>query len=264
MLDVARWLAEQGLEQYAEAFAENAIDGEVLRTLSEDDLKVLGVKALGHRKKLLAAIALLSEQPISNRLAEGSRTRTVEPSGVAERRQLTVMFVDLVGSTELAARLDPEDMSALMPRLSEHGRGARSRVSKGHIAKYMGDGVLAYFGWPRAHEDEAERAVRAGLAIGDALVQLETPAGQTLAARIGIATGSVMVGELIGDGAAQEQAVVGETPNLAARLQAIATPGSIVISRRRGGCIGGLFELADLGPQPLKGFAEPVRPPGGW
>ena len=116
MLNVARWLAEQGLEQYAEAFAENAIDGEVLRTLSEDDLKVLGVKALGHRKKLLAAIALLREQPISNRLAEGSRTRTVEPSGIAERRQLTVMFVDLVGSTELAARLDPEDMSALPSR----------------------------------------------------------------------------------------------------------------------------------------------------
>ena len=125
MLDVARWLAEQGLEQYAEAFAENAIDGEVLRTLSEDDLKELGVKALGHRKKLLAAIALLSEQPISNRPAEGSRPRTVEPSGVAERRQLTVMFVDLVGSTALSSRLDPEDLREVMRSLSGRCRSGR-------------------------------------------------------------------------------------------------------------------------------------------
>ena len=182
MFDVASWLAEQGLEQYAEAFAENAIDGEVLRTLSEDDLKVLGVKALGHRKKLLAAIALLSEQPISNRLAEGSRTRTVEPSGVAERRQLTVMFVDLVGSTELAAKLDPEDLGDVM-------RSYQSRCTEvitrwgGHVAKYMGDGILAYFGYPKAHEDEAERAVRSGLAVVNAVGELDTPGAAPLAAR---------------------------------------------------------------------------------
>ena len=167
------------------------------------------------------------------------------------------MFVDLVGSTELAARLDPEDMSALIRAYQNTVAGEITRF-EGHVAKYMGDGVLAYFGWPRAHEDEAERAVRAGLAIGDALVHLETSAGETLAARIGIATGSVVVGELIGDGAAQEQAVVGETPNLAARLQALAEPGSVVIGAATRRLLGGLFELDDLGPKRLKGFAEPL------
>ena len=260
MLDVARWLAEQGLEQYAEAFAENAIDGEVLRTLSEDDLKVLGVKALGHRKKLLAAIALLSEQPISNRLAEGSRPRTVEPSGVAERRQLTVMFVDLVGSTELAAKLDPEDLGDVM-------RSYQSRCTEvitrwgGHVAKYMGDGILAYFGYPKAHEDEAERAVRSGLAVVNAVGELDTPGAAPLAARVGIATGAVVVGELIGEGAAQEEAVVGETPNLAARLQDLAEPGAVVIGPGTQRLVASLFNLTDLGSLELRGFGEKVQ---GW
>jgi hypothetical protein len=128
----------------------------------------------------------------------------------------------------------------------------------GHVAKYMGDGVLAYFGWPQAHEDEAERAVRAGLALTAAVAELATPAGDPLAARVGIATGLVMVGELIGEGAAKEQTVVGETPNLAARLQALAAPGSVVISQATRRLVGGLFELADLGPLHLKGFAEPL------
>ena len=167
------------------------------------------------------------------------------------------MFVDLVGSTELAARLDPEDMGAVMRAYQERCAEVVERWD-GHVAKYMGDGVLAYFGWPQAHEDEAERAVRAGLALIDALARLETPAGEPLAARVGIATGLVMVGELIGEGAAQEQAVVGETPNLAARLQALAEPGSVVISQATRRLVGGLFELADLGPQRLKGFAEPL------
>ena len=130
---------------------------------------------------------------------------------------------------------------------------------EGHVAKYMGDGVLAYFGYPRAHEDDAERAVRAGLALAEAVGRLATPAGEPIAARIGIATGLVVVGELIGDGAAHEQAVVGETPNLAARLQGLAAPGGIIISRRTRRLVGGLFEVADLGPQHLKGFAEPIR-----
>jgi len=257
MLNVARWLAKQGLEQYAEAFAENAIDDEVLRTLSGDDLKEIGVKALGHRKKLLAAIALLSGEPATTRAAEGSRRRTVEPSGVPERRQLTVMFVDLVGSTELSARLDPEDMGTVIRAYQDCCAEVVERWD-GHVAKYMGDGVLVYFGYPQAHEDEAERAISAGLAIIDALAGLATPAGKTLAARVGIATGLVMVGELIGVGAAQEETVVGETPNLAARLQGLAGPGTVVISRRTRRLVGDLFELTDLGPQRLKGFAEPL------
>ena len=167
------------------------------------------------------------------------------------------MFVDLVGSTALSARLDPEDMSAVIRAYQNCCAEIVGRWG-GHVAKYMGDGVLAYFGWPKAHEDDAERAVRAGRAIIDALVALATPAGEPLAARVGIATGLVMVGELIGEGAAQEQAVVGETPNLAARLQALADPGSVVIGQATRRLVGGLFELTDLGPTRLKGFAEPL------
>ena len=256
MLDVARWLAEQGLEQYAEAFVANAIDGEVLRTLTGDDLKELGVSALGHRKRLLEAIADLREESARAYSPLGRQARTA-PAGIAERRQLTVMLVDLVGSTELAARLDPEDMGTVI-RAYQDCCAEVVKSWDGHVAKYMGDGVLVYFGYPQAHEDEAERAVRAGLAIIDALAGLETPAGARFAVRIGIATGLVMVGELIGEGAAQEQAVVGETPNLAARLQAVAEPGSVVISQATRRLVGGIFELADLGPQRLKGFAEPL------
>jgi class 3 adenylate cyclase len=200
MLDVARWLAEQGLEQYAEAFVANAIDGEVLRTLTGDDLKELGVSALGHRKRLLEAIADLREESARAYSPPGRQARTA-PAGIAERRQLTVMLVDLVGSTELAARLDPEDMGTAI-RVYQDCCAEVVKSWDGHVAKYMGDGVLVYFGYPQAHEDEAERAVRAGLAIIDALAGLETPAGARLAVRIGIATGLVMVGELIGEGGA--------------------------------------------------------------
>jgi class 3 adenylate cyclase len=175
----------------------------------------------------------------------------------AERRQLTVLFCDLVGSTELAARLDPEDMGQVFRAYHRACTGAVERWG-GHVAKYMGDGVLAYFGWPQAHEDDAERAVRAGLELPDDVGKLHTPAGKNLAARVGIATGLVMVGELIGEGAAREEAVVGDTPNLAARLQALASPGTVVIGAGTRSLLGGLFELADLGPQRLKGFAEPL------
>ena len=179
------------------------------------------------------------------------------PTVQAERRQLTVMFCDLVGSTELSRKLDPEDMSALIRAYQDTVAGELARF-EGHVAKFMGDGVLAYFGWPKAHEDDAERAVRAGLAVTEAVGRLSGPGGEPLAARIGIATGQVVVGDLIGEGAAREEAVIGQTPNLAARLQALAEPGSIVISRRTRRLIGGLFDLADLGPQRLKGFAEPL------
>jgi class 3 adenylate cyclase/energy-coupling factor transporter ATP-binding protein EcfA2 len=182
------------------------------------------------------------------------------PSGApeAERRQLTVLFADLVGSTALAQQLDPEDMRDVITAYQNTVAADVTRY-EGHVAKYMGDGVLAYFGWPRAHEDDAERAVRAGLAVIQALAGRKTPEGQAVEARIGIATGLVVVGDLVGEGAAQEEAVVGETPNLAARLQGVAEPGQIVLSATTRGLLGELFELADLGPQVLKGIAKPVE-----
>ncbi|HET6521517.1 MAG TPA: AAA family ATPase, partial [Geminicoccaceae bacterium] len=180
------------------------------------------------------------------------------PPDQAERRQLTVMFVDLVGSTELAARLDPEEMGALIRRYQDAVAGGIARF-EGHVAKFMGDGVLAYFGWPRAHEDEAERAVRAGLSLIGAVAGLEAPGGQALAVRVGIATGLVVVGDLVGAEEARERAIVGETPNLAARLQALADPNSVVIAPRTRQLLGGLFELADLGTHHPKGFPRPLR-----
>jgi class 3 adenylate cyclase len=256
MFDVARWLADQGLGRHAETFASNGIAGDVLLDLTDADLRELGLN-LGDRKRLLKAIAALAAR------SAAARTETAAPAArpavprEAERRQLTVLFVDLVASTELAAALDPEDMGVV---IRAYQRGCAEAVERwaGHVAKYMGDGMLAYFGWPQAHEDEAERAVRAGLAIIETVARLETPASAPLAARVGIATGLVMVGELIGEGAAQERTVVGETPNLAARLQALAAPGSVVISQATRRLVGGLFELSDLGPQRLKGFAEPL------
>ena len=251
MTDVAAWLKELGLERYEPAFRESEITTAVLPELTEADLKELGLP-LGPRKLLLRAIASLTTRSAAEPTPASTTT-----SREAERRQLTLLFCDLVGSTELSAQLDLEDFGQVIR--AYHGACA-SVVERwgGHVAKYMGDGVLAYFGWPRAHEDQAERAVRAALAIVDALERLETPAGERLAARVGIATGLVVVGELIGAGAAREQTVVGETPNLAARLQALAAPGSVVVSQATRRLVGGLFELTDLGPQRLKGFAEPL------
>jgi class 3 adenylate cyclase len=256
-VDLSAWLQDLGLERYEQAFRDNDIAPAVLPELTDRDLKDLGV-SLGHRRVLLKAIADLAARGADAALASAAEAapRTDRATG-AERRQLTVLFCDLGGSTELAARLDPEDMGRVIRAYQECCAEVVERWG-GHVAKYMGDGVLAYFGWPQAHEDDAERAVRAGLAITAALARLETPAGATLAARVGIATGLVMVGELIGEGAAQEQMVVGETPNLAARLQALAELGNVVISQATRRLVGGLFELADLGPRRLKGFAEPL------
>jgi class 3 adenylate cyclase/tetratricopeptide (TPR) repeat protein len=256
MVDVSRWLAEQGLGHHAEAFAENGIAGDILRELTDADLRELGLN-LGERKRLLKAIGALAAGSTDDQAEIAEPTAMPAVPREAERRQLTVLFCDLVGSTALAAQLDPEDTG----RVIRAYQGCCTEVVErwgGQVAKFMGDGVLAYFGWPQAHEDDAERAVRAGLDLTDAIELLAAPSGQALAARVGIATGLVMVGELIGKGAAQEEAVVGETPNLAARLQALAAPGSVVISHATRRLVGGLFELADLGPQRLKGFAEPL------
>src|ERR1700722_12454140 len=222
-MDVGDWLRSLGLGKYETMFRESDIDAQVLPELSESDFEKLGV-SLGHRKRLLKAIANLGATASPAKPANPAPTST----GDAERRRLTVMFVDLVGSTALSARLDPEDMREVIRVYQNTVAGEVTRF-EGHIAKYMGDGVLAYFGWPRAHEDEAERSARAGLAVVQAVARLQTLAGETLQTRIGVATGLVVVGDLIGEGAAQEQAVVGDTPNLAARLQALAEPGSVVI-----------------------------------
>jgi class 3 adenylate cyclase len=252
VMDIAEWLRGLGLAQYENAFRENAIDVEVLRDLTADDIKELGVTPIGHRRRLLTAIAALrGDMPQGVGETEPA---AVAISGEAERRQLTVMFCDLVGSTPLSGRYDPEDLREIV---GAYHRCVADTVAPfgGFVAKYMGDGVLVYFGYPEAHEDDAERAVRAGLAVIRAVGGLAM--AEPLNVRLGVASGLVVVGDLIGEGSAQERGVVGETPNLAARLQALAQPGTLVIAESTRRQIGSLFEIEDLGPQPLAGFTEP-------
>jgi len=258
-MNVETWLKELGLEQYAEAFAENGVDLVLLTELINEDLKDLGVERLADRKTILKAIEEMGPEAEAEDLAApASQADEARPEAVAERRQLTVMFVDIVGSTAMSGQLDPEQLREIILAFQNAVAGAVTRY-EGHIAKFMGDGVLVYFGWPQAHEDDAERAVRAGLSIMPAMSEIMTPQGEPLAARIGIATGLVVVGDLVGEGSAQEEAVVGETPNLAARLQGTAEPGQIVLSETTRGLLGELFELADLRPQDLKGLAKSVQ-----
>jgi class 3 adenylate cyclase len=245
--------AVAGLEQYAPAFQQNHISPELLPRLTCDDLKDLGVASVGHRRAMLEAIAGLRVAPAAT--ADLSASDPAAGSA-AERRQLTVMFCDLVASTALSARLDPEELREVIGAYQWCVAEAVRRFD-GFVAKYMGDGVLVYFGYPRAHEDDAERDVRAGLAVVEAVRGIE--AGDPLEVCTGIATGLVVVGDLIGEGASQEQAVVGETPNLAARLQALAEPGSTVIAPATRRLIGNRFRLRDLGRHEVKGLAEPVE-----
>ena len=252
MQQIADWLKALGMSEYAERFAESDIDTSVLRDLTDQDLKELGV-SLGHRRKMLRAIAELSGvAPTSPQPA----LTEPKPQDTAERRQVTVMFSDLVGSTALSARIDPEDLREV---ISAYQKCVAETVRRfgGFVAKYMGDGVLVYFGYPEAHEDEAERAVRAGLELIAAVARLKTRT--SLQTRVGIATGLVVVGELIGSGEAQERGIVGETPNLAARLQGIAEPNMVVIAEDTRRLLGNLFELQDLGARELKGITGPVR-----
>ena len=260
-MDIVVWLRGLGLGKYEAAFRENDIDETVLPSLTHENLKELGVASLGHRVKLLDAIAALgnegSGKTPSVDAATTSSAPSTHPEDRAERRHVTVMFCDLVGSTALSARMDPEDLREV---ISAYQKCVAETVQRfgGFVAKYMGDGVLIYFGYPQAHEDDAERAVRAGLELVTAVTALKTHA--PLQTRVGIATGLVVVGDLIGSGASQEQAIVGETPNLAARLQGIAEPNSVVIAESTRRLVGNLFELQDLGAQDLKGIAGPVRP----
>ena len=258
-MDIGDWLRGFGLERYADAFRDSDIGVDVLPDLTDADLRELGV-SLGDRKRLLKAALSLREQahdPVPLGAAPKKRHEPLPAETSAERRQLTMMFVDLVGSTALSARLDPEEMREVLGAYQNTVTGEIARV-EGHVAKLMGDGVLAYFGWPQAHEDEAERAVKAGLAIAEAVAQLATPAGEPLAARVGIATGLVVVGDLVGEGGAQEEAAVGETPNLAARLQEAAGPGAVVVADSTRRLLAEVFELRALGPIRLKGFEQPV------
>ncbi|AZO22207.1 adenylate/guanylate cyclase domain-containing protein [Mesorhizobium sp. M1E.F.Ca.ET.045.02.1.1] len=250
VVDIAAWLRLLGLEQYEQTFRDNAIDAEVLTELTEADLEKLGI-LLGHRKRLLKAIVELE--------ASTNSSRSVQPNAaepIAERRQLTVMFADLVGSTALATRLDPEDLRDI---IGAYHRCVADTVARfgGFVAKYMGDGVLVYFGYPQAHENDAEQAVRAGLALVGAVRLLQQ--SEPLRIRVGIATGQVIVGDLISSGEGQERGVVGETPNLAARLQVLAEPDSVVIGRQTRHLVGDLFEYRDLGAVEVKGFPEPIH-----
>ena len=252
MQQIADWLEKLGLAEYAQRFADNAIDLSVIRDLTEQDLRELGV-LLGHRRKILRAIAELDG--VGPAPVETATERVLR--GEAERRHLTVMICDLVGSTALSARLDPEDMRVVID--AYHAACARiTRTYDGFLAEFRGDGILAYFGYPIAHEDDAERTVRAGLDIIAAVGQLETRAAEPLAVRIGIATGVVVIGDLSREGALREHAVVGETPNLAARLQTLAEPGTIVVAASTRRLLGDLFHLRDLGRHDVKGIAEPV------
>jgi class 3 adenylate cyclase len=239
-VNVGDWLRSLGLGQYETTFRGSEIDSEVLPELTDADFEKLGVP-LGHRKRLLKAIAGL------NGAAGELVPSKIEPTpyDAAERRPLTVMFCDLVGSTAISARLDPEDMRTVT---AAYHKCCASLIRRngGFVAKYMGDGVLAYFGYPQAHEHDAENAVRTGLAIVEAAPKMNTPADAPLHVRVGIATGIVVVGDLLGSGEAQERWVVGDTPNLAARLQGIAAPDSVVIAESSRKLLGNLFDLKDL------------------
>ena len=243
--EIADWLEKLGMSEYAQRFAENGIDVSVLPDLTDQDLKDIGV-SLGHRRKMLRRSGACRR-----RLHAAPQPALTEPKpqDTAERRQVTVMFSDLVGSTALSARMDPEDLREV---ISAYQKCVAETVQRfgGFVAKYMGDGVLVYFGYPQAHEDDAERAVRAGLELIGAVGELKSSA--PLQTRVGIATGLVVVGDLIGSGEAQERGIVGETPNLAARLQGIAEPNTVVIAESTRRLLGNLFELArprSKGPQ---------------
>jgi class 3 adenylate cyclase/tetratricopeptide (TPR) repeat protein len=257
MSDLRDWLRTNKLEQYADTFEANDIDLDILAELSDHDLEQLGL-SLGNRRRLLKAIAGRSAEiaPSKPSDSEGTKSQESDP-GDAERRQVTVLFADMVGSTALSGKVDPELLAGLIRRYQDAAAGAIGRYG-GFVAKFMGDGVLAYFGFPRAFEDAAERAVRAALGILAETGDIELPDHTRVQARIGIATGLVVVGEIIGVGTAQERTIVGETPNLAARLQALAGPDTILVSESTRNLLGGQFELERTGEHELKGFARPV------
>jgi class 3 adenylate cyclase len=257
------WLEDIGLGRYADVFTENLIDLDVLPDLTEADLAGLGVP-LGDRKRLLRAMASLVDATLVSNSATTHRTSDdpPRPAAAAERRQLTVMFCDMVGSTALSERFDPEDLRDMIADY----RDICARVVEhydGFVARYVGDGILVYFGYPKAHEDDAERAVRTGLEIVQAISSQSKASsgllGNAPAVRIAIATGLVVVGDMISDGTEEHDSAVGETPNLAARLQALAPPNCVVIASSTQSLLKAKFEYVDLGSQALKGMSAPVQ-----
>ena len=261
MKSFGQWLAEIELDRYAEIFSENRIDFDVIATLTEADLRELGV-ALGDRKRLMQALAQLSGQPVAEPLPISVAAATISPprpaevgESTGERRQLTVMFCDLVGSTALSEKLDPEELRSLLHDYRTRCGEVIARY-EGFVARYVGDGILTYFGWPKAHEEDAERALRAALEIVQSVKRASS--SEALSVRIGIATGPVVVGEQAGVGE-QSRLAIGSTPNLAARLQGLAAADQIVIASSTRRLVGNAFELADLGEHELKGISEPVH-----
>ena len=252
MSAISTWLETLGLGRYVGVFTENAVDLDVLPDLSEADFERLGVP-LGDRKRILRAISSAS---MVSREGAASPIVTLQRSEV-EKRQLTVLFCDLVGSTALAVHLDPEDLSAVIRRFQATCTAVITHYG-GYVARFMGDGILAYFGYPATHEDEAENAVHAGLDLVAKVGQLLLPSGEALQVRVGVATGLVIVGSSIATGSAEEVAATGEAPNLAARLQELAKANSVVISEVTRRLLGGGFVCERVGPYELKGYSEPV------
>ncbi|MBV8398976.1 MAG: AAA family ATPase [Acetobacteraceae bacterium] len=263
-MNIGEWLKSLGLEQYEAAFRENDVDAEVLPTLTAEELKDIGVSSIRHRRRLLEATAALRSNAMpaeaSARVSPSAPPDLIGLPGAsettAERRPLSVMFCDLIGSTALSSRLDPEDLREV---ICSYQACVATTIQQfnGFIARYVGDGVLTYFGWPQAHETDAERAVRAGLAAAAAVSEIKTGA-EPLQVRIGIASGLVVIGEPIGAGDSRQQTAVGETPNRAARLQSLAGPGQVIIDAATRRQIGGLFDCRELGTIELKGLPEPV------
>ena len=258
MSDIRQWLEELGLSQYADAFEENDVDLEAVRHLTETQFERLGV-SIGHTVKIKNMATAASQSADETKAFEHKQHEPERPPRLApeaERRQLTVMFCDLVGSTALSEKLDPEDLRGVIDAYRKVAGDVVERY-QGHVAQYLGDGVMVYFGWPNAHEDDAGRAVRAGLDIVDAVAGLEVP--ERLAVRIGIATGLVVVGESGADEGADAKLAVGETPNIAARIQGLAEPGTVVIAQSTRRLLGGAFALDDLGTHEAKGVSGGLR-----
>ena len=253
--DIAEWLGRQGLDQYAQTFAENNIDYSVLPDLTEDDLEKLGI-TLGHRKKLLRAIDAVWGTRSTKVARTGAEATSPVQHREAEFRQITVMFCDLVGSTQLSEKLDPEDLQKIIDSYRRECSTAIRRYG-GEVARYLGDGVLAFFGWPYAHEDDARRAVHAALEIVSVVTKISESV--TLACRVGVCSGPVVVGEIRNSTASWSMDAVGETPNIAARLQTLAEPNTVLISESTRRLVSAAFDLQGLGPQELKGITEPVR-----
>jgi class 3 adenylate cyclase len=256
--DLTDWLNELDLDRYAQTFAENHVEYTTLSDLTENDLKNLGV-SLGHRKRMLRAIEAMTLPDESDKSSVSSTKTGALPHlqrREAELRQITVMFCDLVGSTQLSGKLEPEDLQIILEAYRNACRAAISRYD-GRVAGNFGDGVMAYFGWPRAHEDDAVRAVYAALEILPSVMKISAPA--TLAVRVGICSGPAVVGEVGSSGTASLMDAVGETPNVAARLQTLAAPNTVLIAQSTKRLLSAAFDLEDLGLQELKGVIKPLH-----